>query len=240
VTAGSINEPDAGLFRVGWILWRFRWWILGVWLVGVVSTLGYTITRPKIFEAMTTLLVPREGVAGNLLGGLAVSGLLQQAPGIPIPSLTPNRDLLVSVLKSRTVMRAVVERFGLQERYKARYFEDAIKTLQEKASVTASKEGVITVKVEDTDPSVAANIANYFVEQLDRLVAKYNVGEAGRQRTFLTEQLARAKAELELGEAGLKRFQEQNRAIVLQDQTRGAIEAAASLATAVPRSVPRT
>ena len=76
---------------------------------------------------------------------------------------------------------------------------------------------------------MAADIANYFVEQLDRLVAKYNVSEAGRHRIFLTEQVARAKAELELSEAALRRFQERNRAIVLQEQTRGAIEAAARL-----------
>jgi capsule polysaccharide export protein KpsE/RkpR len=72
-------------------------------------------------------------------------------------------------------------------------------------------------------------MANFFVEQLDHLVTQYGMGEGGRQRRFLTEQLARAKADLESGEDVLRRFQERNRAIVLQDQTKGAIDAAARL-----------
>jgi uncharacterized protein involved in exopolysaccharide biosynthesis len=67
------------------------------------------------------------------------------------------------------------------------------------------------------------------MEMLDRLIAQYGVGEAGRQRIFLTEQVARARVGLDTSEQVLKNFQEQNRAIVLQDQTRGAIEAAARL-----------
>src|SRR5207302_1544505 len=92
-----------------------------------------------------------------------------------------------------------------------------------------SKEGVISVTVEDTSPQVAALVANAYVAQLDRLVTEYGAGEAGRQRVFLTDQLARAKVRLAAAEDTLRRFQERNRAIVLQDQTRGAIEAAARL-----------
>ncbi|OLD47784.1 MAG: hypothetical protein AUI63_03730, partial [Gemmatimonadetes bacterium 13_1_40CM_2_60_3] len=156
-------------------------------------------------------------------------GFLQQIPGIAVPSLTPNRDLLVSVLRSRTVAKAVVERFGLQERYRSRYLEDATQKLQDKSTIALSREGVISVRVEDTDPLIAAQIANFFVEQLDRLVAQYGMGEAGRQRRFLTEQLARANVDLGFGEDSLRLFQERNRAIVLPDQTKGAIEAAARL-----------
>src|SRR5207237_10483574 len=99
-------------------------------------------------------LVPREGAAGSLLGGPAASGLLQQTAGLSIPSLTPNRDMLVSVLKSQTIARAVVERFRLQERYQAQFLEDTIKLLQRATSITSSKEGVITVRVGDPDPGM--------------------------------------------------------------------------------------
>src|SRR3989441_11371365 len=83
--------------------------------------------------------------------------------------------------------------------------------------------------MEDIDSGEAAEIANFCVERLDRLVAQYSTGEAGKQRMFLTQQLARAKADLEVGEQALRGFQERNRAIVLQEQTRGAIESAARL-----------
>jgi len=137
--------------------------------------------------------------------------------------------MLTSILKSRTAAQVVVDRFRLQERYRALYLEDAIKGLQGATKVSVSREGVISVRVEDADPKVAAQIANFYAEQLDRLVARFGTGEAGRQRVFLTEQLARAKTDLESVEEALRRFQERNRAIALQDQTRGAITAAARL-----------
>jgi len=210
------------------LVWQYRWMILTLVLLAVVPTFVLTLRMPKIYESTATLITPKEGGSTTVLGGLAAaSGLLQQIPGIQLPSFTPNRDLLVAILKSRTVAQALVERFGLQERYRARYLEDAIKGLQGRTRVTISKEGVISVKVEDIDPAVAAEIANAYPEQLDRLMVRYGSGEAGRDRVFMTAQLARAKAELDGAEQALRRFQERNRAIVLQEQTRGAIEAAA-------------
>jgi uncharacterized protein involved in exopolysaccharide biosynthesis len=136
---------------------------------------------------------------------------------------------LISVLRSRTIADSVVTKFDLQQRYRERYREDAINRLRRLTAVSLTKEGVIAVRVEDTDAARAAEMANYYVDLLDRLVAQYSRGEAGRQRGFLTAQLASAKADLDTAEEELRRFQEKNRAIVLQEQTKGAIEAAARL-----------
>src|SRR5439155_7890563 len=106
---------------------------------------------------------------------------------------------------------------------------DAIKRFQNLSMIALSREGVISVRVEDTDPAVAADMANFCLERLDRLVSQYSTGEAGKQRLFLVEQLAHAKVDLDTGEQALRSFQERNRAIVLQEQTRGAIDAAARL-----------
>jgi len=149
--------------------------------------------------------------------------------GFSLPSLTPNRDMLGNVLKSRTMAQAVVERFHLRERYGSQYLEDAVKRLRALTTITTSREGVISVRVEDTDPKLAADMANFYVEELNRRVAEYNTSEASRQRGFMTEQLARAKVDLGVSEQALRTFQERNRAIVLQEQTRGAIEAAARM-----------
>jgi uncharacterized protein involved in exopolysaccharide biosynthesis len=211
-------------------MWRHRWMIGGLWAVVALVTCVLTLLMPRIYESTASIIAPKEIVANPLLGTLvAATGALQQAPGSSTPSLTPNRDLLVSVLKSRTVAEATVQRFKLQARYRSRYLEDAIEELRRTSTVSISKEGVISVRAEDPDPRMAAEIANFHVEMLDRLVAQFGIGEAGRQRVFLTEQMARARVGLETSEQLLKNFQEQNRAIVLQDQTRGAIEAAARL-----------
>lgn len=225
----QIEDDEVNLVDYAVVVWRHRWLILGLCFVAVLTTSIITIRMPKIYESTATLLAPKEGSGGGLLGTLAASGLLQQVPGLSIPSLTPTRDMLVSILKSRTVAQSVVERFRLQERYRARYLQDAISGLQGATDIKISREGVITVKVEDTDPRLAAQVANFYVEQLDRLVSEFGTGEAGRQRRFITAQLARAQGNLEDAEETLRSFQEQNRAVVLREQTRGAIDAAARL-----------
>ncbi len=224
-----VEEDEMNLLDYAVVVWRYRGLIGGLCLVAVLTTFVVSILTPRVYESTATLIAPKEGGAGGPLSGLVASGLLQQVPGLSIPSLTPNRDILVSVLRSRTIAQAVVERFRLQERYRARYLEDAIKRLQNIATVSVSKEGVISVKVEDTTPQLSAQIANFYVEQLDRLVARFSTGEAGHQRGFFTDQLTRARADLDVAEEALRRFQERNRAIVLQEQTKIAIEGAARL-----------
>lgn len=214
------------------VLWRYRWLIVGIFASLIGGTFAFTVTMPKRYESSVTLLAPKEGAgAAGLLGGLAASGLTQAVPGLASLSASPNRDMLLAILKSRTMGQLVVEKFVLQERYYARYMEDAVNELHTRMSVSAlvERQGLISLRVEDTDPNTAAEMANFVVDQLDRLVSRLGTGEASRQRVFITEQLARAKTDLEGAEETLRRFQERNRAVVLQEQTRGAIEGAARL-----------
>jgi len=226
------RDDEVTLLDLALRVWRRRWLVVALCAAAGILTFAVSKLMPKVYESTATVVVPKEGAGSGLLGGLAVSGLLQQTPGMSLPSLpsfTPNRDLLVGVLKSRTIAQAIVDRFSLRTQYRARYLEDAINSLRGATTIAVSREGVISVRVEDRDPAVAASIANHYVELLDQFVAQYGTGEAARQRTFLTGQLARARVDLDTAEQALRRFQEQNRAIVLQEQTKGAIEAAARL-----------
>lgn len=209
-------------------VWRHRWLVGAVCAVTVLATFVVTIRMPKIYESTATMLAPKEAVGGlSLLSGLAaMSGL--QLPGMA-GSASPNRDMLVGVLKSRTAAEAVVDRFRLQERYKARYKDQAIRRVQDTADVTMSKDGVISVKFEDTDPNLAAAMGNFYIDNVDRLVTAYNTGQAGRQFEFTASQLANARVNLDRAEQAFRSFQERNRAIGLSDQTRVAIEGAAAL-----------
>jgi tyrosine-protein kinase Etk/Wzc len=223
------RAEEAGLGEYLAIVMRHRYLIAGVCVIALAIAFVVTLRTPRWYDSSATILVPKEAGPTGLLGGLAASAFVQQASGLSIPSLAPNRDMFVSVLKSRRIGQAVVDKFGLTERYRARYPEDAIRRLQDLTQIVVTKEGVIVVRIEDTDPRGAAAMANFYVDQLDRLVARFNTGEAGRQRSFVTEQLARAKGDLGAAEEALRAFQEKNRAVVLQDQTRGAIDVAARL-----------
>lgn len=225
------EHEEMTLLDYALVFWRYGWLIGGICFVTIVAAFILTVRSPKIYESSATLLAPKEGAGSGVLSGLAVaSGLIQQVPGLSVPSLTPNRDMLVSILKSRTLATAVVQKFGLQAYYESKYLEDAIRDLRAATQVSSSSlSATISVSVADTDPRLAAEIANFYVEELDRIFSQFGTGEAGRQRVFIAEQLARGKKNLAGGEEALRGFQEKNRAIVLETQTGRAIEAAARL-----------
>jgi uncharacterized protein involved in exopolysaccharide biosynthesis len=215
------------------VLYRGRWLVIAFCFTTVVAAMVYmSVFAPFEYLATASVLPPKETGATGLLGSVLGSAGGEMAGQLGVlsgASAAPNRDQFMGVLKSRTVFRAVVEKFKLRERYQLPILDDAVVQLQKNADISYDREGVITVSVMDTDPYIAAAIANFFVSELDRLVTAYNTTEAGRTRGFMTLQLAKAKAALSEAEEGVRKFQEKNRAIVLHDQTRGAIDAAVRL-----------
>jgi tyrosine-protein kinase Etk/Wzc len=201
------------------------------WVIGVLVTMGYSLWLPKVYESTATLLTPdeRDGRSLGLATALAASGIMQSFPGLAIPSMTSQRDIFVGILRSRTMAQDIVEHFHLQQRYEAKFLSDAIERLLKATTVALSKEGIISVKVEDTDPQLAADIANFYVANLDQMLARIATTEASKQRVFVAVRLTETERELRRAEEALRQFQEKNKVIALQEQARGAVETTAQL-----------
>jgi tyrosine-protein kinase Etk/Wzc len=123
----------------------------------------------------------------------------------------------------------VVQRFDLQERFQAPFLSDAIRRLAGMTTVTLSKDGVISVKVQETDPQLAAEVANFYVGHLDQMITRLATTEASKQRVFIADRLSETERELRRAEEALRQFQETNKVIALQEQAKGAVETAAHL-----------
>jgi tyrosine-protein kinase Etk/Wzc len=204
--------------------------IIVLCVVAVLGTMAYSLRLPKIYQSAVTILTPMEGGGGGgLVSALTASGIIQSVPGLSFPSFTSQRDIFVSILKSRTMAEAVVERFHLQEHYEAKSLTDATNLLRRMTTVSLSKDGTITVKVEDTDPQLAADVANFYVDNLDRMLHRFGVTDASKQRVFIAARLAETEQQLRRSEEALRQFQETNKVIALQEQARGAVEGAAQL-----------
>lgn len=222
------EDEEVNLLDCWRVLWKRRKLIGGLCLASVLAALVFSLRMPKIYESTASILAPKEEV-GGFASALATSGLIPSVPGLSIPFLTYNRDIFVSILKSRTMAQDVVEHFNLKERYEAEYLSDAIRRLQGATDISVSREGVISVKVEETDPKLAADIANFYVTNLDRLLARFGTTAASKQRAFIAERLSQTEKELRQAEDALRRFQERHKAIALQEQAKGIVEAAARL-----------
>jgi tyrosine-protein kinase Etk/Wzc len=221
---------EVNLLEYWLIIWKRRWIIGGLCVGAVIVTLLLSLRMPPVYESAATILPPAEGKdGGGLAAALAATGAAGALGGF-IPGIPANNaDLFVALLKSRIMADEILKRFDLLNRYHAKLMTDARKALEGRTKITVAKEKVIKVTVEDEDPKLAADIANFYVGNLDSLNHTLNISKASQNRAFIEKRLVETKVELAKAEDALKEFQTQKKAVSLEAQGKAAIEAAAMI-----------
>jgi tyrosine-protein kinase Etk/Wzc len=180
---------------------NLRLLIIGPLVVGLAA-LGISFAVTPTFTAQTSFLPPQQqqGMAASMLASLgALGGLAGAATGLKNPA-----DQYVAFLKSNSIEDALIDRFKLMDRYQAEFRVNARKTLEANVSIASGKDGLITVSVDDTDPQMAADIANAHVQELTQLLGRLAVTEAQQRRQFFEQQLTQAKDKFTQAEIALK------------------------------------
>jgi uncharacterized protein involved in exopolysaccharide biosynthesis len=181
---------------------NLRLLILGPLLAGLAA-LGIAFAIAPTYTATVRFLPPQQqqSSAASMLASLgALGGLAGAASGLKNPS-----DQYLAFMRSQSVQDALIDRFDLIKRYEADLREDARKTLQASSrSSSGTKDGLITVEVDDKDPKFAAELANAHVQELQKLLARLAVTEAQQRRLFFEKQLQQAKDNLTRAEQALK------------------------------------
>ncbi len=208
--------------------WR-RFILRTVLLVCAVSTI-VLLLLPNWYRASTSILPPEReaslsGLASSLLQGVGIMGGQEMV----LPAFATPSNVYASILKSRTVVESVINRHGLKERYKCKKMDDAIKECLSHTKVKVGPEGIVTLSFEDTDSRRAADVANSFVELLNTINQEVNSARARNNRVFLGERLSSTRASLEQAEDTLRGFQEENKAISLDEQMKAQIQNVAEL-----------
>jgi uncharacterized protein involved in exopolysaccharide biosynthesis len=227
------TEEDPTLFDYWEVIYRRRKPIIAFCTVVVLITLGVSLILPKIYESTATLLPQLESNTGLGLGALLASsgaGTAAQSLGISLPGApaTPT-DLFTAMLKSRIMADKVIDKFNLMERYEKKTMQETRLALENSTRIVVSKEKVIKVTVEDKDPQMASDIANFYVSNLDHLNQTLSVSKARENRKFIEQRLTETQGELVKVEDALKEFQTQNRTVAIEAQSKAMIEAAAMI-----------
>ena len=123
----------------------------------------------------------------------------------------------------------VIKKFNLMDRYREKTMVETRKELDDHVRITVTKEKVIKIAVEDEDPQVAADMANFYVANLDRLNRTVNVSKAGQNRVFIERRLAETVESMGKAEDALRDFQTKNKTVAVEAQSKVMIEAAAIL-----------
>lgn len=221
------SNDDISLLDSLIVVAKHKRMIAATTLVAAVLSVVYAFVQPDIYTGTAKVLPPQhsQSTASILLGQLSgLTGLADNSLGLKNPN-----DLYVGMLKTRTVADNIIARFELQKLYETDTMVETRRALATNTVVVAGRDGLITVEFDDTDPTRAAEVANAYVEELDKLTQSLAITEAAQRRLFFERQLKQAKADLAEAEVALKRTQEETGLIKLDDQGRAIIEAVATL-----------
>lgn len=138
--------------------------------------------------------------------------------------------LFIDILSGPTVQDRIITRFDLRKVYWDTYWIDARKDLSRHTSISEDrKSGVLTITVSDHDPNRAAQMAQAYVEELDRIVAQVSTSSARRERMFIEQRLVTVKGDLDSASQRFSEYASKNTAIDISAQGKAMLEAAARL-----------
>lgn len=203
--------------------------VVGAALLAIVIAL----LLPVRYEAKIVLLPPQQNssIASALLGQMGNLGTLGSLSSLAggLGLKTP-ADMYVSLLTSRTVEDAMIQRFSLMAEYHKKRMSDARKEFEHRTTVvTGTKDGLIRISLEDGDSKRAAEMANGYVDEFRKLSASLAITEAARRRSFFDRELRQAKDDLTVSEEEMRKTQQSTGVLQIDSQARALIESAALL-----------
>ncbi|MBZ5523430.1 MAG: hypothetical protein LAP21_14440 [Acidobacteriia bacterium] len=210
------------------ILAKRKFFILKFVGLAAVVALVTSLLLPKSYSANAKIMPPQQNQSMSSTALLSQLGPLAALAGSGLGLKAPS-DLYIAMLHSRTVADALVDRFSLMSVYNVKLREYARRSLETHTEMIAGKDGVISISVEDRDPQRAADLANGYVEELEKLTRTLAVTEAGQRRAFFEREVKAASDDLAGAELALKQTQEKTGLILLDSQSRAMIESLSSL-----------
>jgi tyrosine-protein kinase Etk/Wzc len=210
---------------------RRRKFIAFFTLGAAVLTVIVVLLIPSQYTAETLVMPPAQNssLSSALMSQLGGSSALASVAGAGLGIKNPT-DMYISLLRSRTVEEAVVQRFKLMARYRKKRMTDARTAFEDHSTAALGvKDGLIRITVRDRDPKLAADIANAYVDEFRNLSAHLAITEASQRRVFFQQQLLEANGNLAAAEEAMKHTEQSTGILQIDSQARALIESAAAL-----------
>lgn len=214
------------------VLYAWRRFIVGLTLLFTVVSVVISLLLPKWYLAETRLLSPESTGTSPLSAALASN--LSAAASALLGRSGGDYFRYISILSSRSMYETVVDKFGLIDVYETADNRDpmgaAVKMLAENASFPIDNEyEFLSVSVYDLDPQRAADIANFFVDELNRRNQELASQDAANYRRFVERRYHETILALDSLKDATQRFQEEFGVFDLETQTASFLEQVAAI-----------
>ncbi len=228
---GTEGRPSALLVLVEILT---QWWKLiagSVLVCGIAAGVAAFLIHPQ-FKSVTAVFPSQPA---DLFGASeGVSGLVKSLTPKGIPGLSANTELdrYLAILKSGRVVGDVIKKFDLVKVYDITSYpaEMTAKKLMENTEFVEEPEGDLTIAVYDEDPQRAADMANFFVEDLNITNTELQSQNARANRAFIEERYNKNIQDIDAAQESLRVFQKRYGVIALPQQTEATIKAGAEIA----------
>jgi len=229
------------------LLWGERRFLRKAVLCGLILAAVTALLIPVRYESKTRLMPPDQtassglamlaAFAGRGSGSGGTSGGASGALGGGLGSMASDLlgikssgALFVDMLDGPTIQDSLIQKFDLRKVYRVRYWQDARKDLASHTDIKEDrKSGVLTISVTDHDPHRAQEMAQAYVEALNRVVAQVSTSSARRERIFLEQRLKAVKENLDSAAQQFSEFASKNGTLDLPTQSKSMVESEARL-----------
>ncbi len=215
------------------IIIKWRWMIIRNTFITVVVVAIISLLLPQKFTAVSTLMPPQEQTTN------ALEGVLSEVvvPGLPLPSTRSASEIMVEILKSRSVGERVLgasfpykdKNIPLYKILKYKSVSEGLLKIKKRIRFSSMQNGIITVSAEMGNRQLAAEVANAYVNALDKVNQEKSVSRAKNSRIYIESQLRETEHKLSAATRKLADFQQEHKAVSLEAQMTAAIEQAGAL-----------
>ena len=213
-------------------IWQRRRWLAKIIGLGFLIAICVALLISNQYTSTAQLMPPDSQALSNTSMLSALAGTDSIGPSLAgglMSARTPG-GTFIGILDSQTAQDDIINRFDLRRVYHCKFYIDARNKLTEKTTIAEDKKsGIISISVTDRDPNRARDIAEAYVEELDKLVNSLSTSSARREREFLEQRLKSIKTDLDASSVALSQFSSHNATLNPQSQGQALFESATRL-----------
>jgi capsule polysaccharide export protein KpsE/RkpR len=213
-------------------IWQRRRWLTMVTGIGLLLATGIALLIPNKYTSTAQLMPPdaQSLSSPSMLSALVGAGSIAPSLTGGLMSTRTPAGTFIGILGSQTAQDDIINRFDLRRVYYRKLYVDTRKILTERTAIVEDKKsGIISIAVMDRDRYRARDLAEAYVEELDKLVNKVSTSSARRERMFLEGRLQSVKSDLDASSRALSQFSSRNATMDPQKQGEATVEAAGKL-----------
>ncbi len=221
---------------------RRRWigWAVGIALL--VALLA-SLLLPTQYESTASILPPLQEASFSsvFVNPAQIYSGVDAATGGLLMGEGSAAELWVGMLNSNTAHETVVREQDLVREFGVKTMGQAIKVLKKRVRIHKSKDDIVSITVEDSDPVRAAATANAYVGALNAINRNVVLTTSSRVRAFVEKRLFETQETLARLEAELLAFRNRHRAVHLDEQSEAIIDTVGKIKGAImAKEVERT